>query len=248
MKKVHSFQGETAEEALQVPESDTEDLAHYIALANLVPPEPHLPRLDTGAGVRYVGELRDVDMSSLDISERRTNESFEKMMSRLQNFPQQVRDYFESFAADVGKSNSIYHYEEIQYAQERLRIVMTINRELEISKKTGTLPPFRPFALPLEMYLYIDEDGKLQVVWDSFAYAVKGKEASRIRQCAICNKFFWAYREDQKCCGKKCSGVYRVRRLRKRYAEDPVGYIQRRAARERAAKKHCQGSNTVKGK
>ncbi len=238
MKKVQALPGGIPIKALQLPYPESEDLAHYIALANIVPPEPHLPRLDTGPGVRYIGELRDVDMSSLDISEHRENELFDQMMSQLQDFPQHVRNYFESFAAEVGKFNAIYHYEQIQYAQERLRIVMTLNRELETSKKADTPPPFRPFALPLEMYLFVDDDGTLQVAWDSFAYAFKGAEASRIRQCAICHNFFWAYRKDQKCCGKKCSNVYRVRYHREKYAEDPAGYIQRRVARERAATKH----------
>ena len=249
MKKVQTLQGENSVEALQVPHPHVEDVAHYIVLANLVPSEPPLPRFDAGPELRYVGELHDVDMSSIDISERRTNELFGQMMLQLQNFPQSVRSYFESFAAEVGKFNAIYHYEQIQYAQEKLKIVMTLNRELETSKNTDMPPVFLPFALPLDMYLFVDEDGLLQVEWDSFAYAVKGKEASRIRQCAVCNKFFWAYRVDQKCCGKKCSGVYRVRRHREKYAEDPVGYIQRRAARECAAtEKQSQAPDTKKGK
>src|SRR5205814_618287 len=107
--------------------------------------------------------LRSVDMSSIDISERRENELFDQMMSQLQNFPQHVRDYFESFAAEVGKFNAIERYEQIQYAQEKLRVVMTLSRKLETSKKTSAPPPFCPFALPLEMYLFIDEDGLLQV-------------------------------------------------------------------------------------
>src|SRR5438874_735688 len=113
MKKAQTFQEEYSAEALHFPDPKPEDLAHYIALANLVPPEPHLPRLNTGLGLRYVGELRSVDMSSIDISERRENELFDQMMSQLQNFPQHVRDYFESFAAEVGKFNAIERYEQI---------------------------------------------------------------------------------------------------------------------------------------
>jgi hypothetical protein len=244
MKKIQTFQEGIPAEALQVPYPPEEDLRYYLVLANMVPPEPHLPKLDTGPGVRYVGELRDVDMSSLNIRERRENELFDLMMSQLRDFPQQVREYFESFAAEVGKFNAIYHYEQIQDAQEKLRIVITLNRELETSKKIGKPPPFRPFALPLEMYLYVDDNGTLQVTWDSFAFAVKGKEASRIRQCGVCNSFFWAYRADQKCCGKKCSNAYRVRRHREKYAEDPAGYIQRRIARERSATQRRQAPKT----
>src|SRR5207253_819591 len=155
--------------------------------------------------------------------------------SHLRDFPAHVREYFESFAAEVGKIHAVRHYDEIQQAQEKLRIAIILNRELEISKEADTPPPFRPFALPLlDTHLFIDDDGTFQFQLDDFAYAVKGVEAARIKRCANCQRFFWAGRIDQKCCNKRCSGAFRIRRLREEYKKDPEGYIQRRAARERA--------------
>ncbi|MDQ3818836.1 MAG: hypothetical protein M3362_14325 [Acidobacteriota bacterium] len=235
MNNIHHFQGSESKQALRFLKPVPEDLAHLIYLANLVPPTPPLPKLNWGPGLRFIGELRDVDMSSIPTSVLPDDELFEQIVSHLQSFPVHVREYFESLATRVGKFPAAQHYDEIQEAQEKLRIAVALNRELEISKETKTPPPFRPFALPLqEMYLFIDEDGTFQVQWDHFAYAVKGVEAARIKQCANCQRFFWAGRIDQKCCNKKCSGAFRVRRFREAYAKDPAGYIQRRAARERA--------------
>jgi hypothetical protein len=44
-----------------------------------------------------------------------------------------------------------------------------------------------------------------------FLRALEGSDISRVRQCPICNHFFWALRKDQKACSKKCNAVRRVR-------------------------------------
>lgn len=44
-----------------------------------------------------------------------------------------------------------------------------------------------------------------------FLAALNGVDASRMRQCLVCNHFFFALRKDQKACSKRCNAVRRVR-------------------------------------
>jgi hypothetical protein len=241
MKNSQHLQGRTRQQALRFLKPVPEGLADYINLANIVPHEPYMRRINDSPHVSFVGELRNVDMKSIDISDRWQDETFDLILSYLKDFPDYVRDYFISFAAEVGKMGAIQHYEEIQQAHERLRVIVRLVREAEESKITNKPPPFRPFALPIETFIFLDDQGRLRVSMDDFAAAVRNIEAWRIRNCANCKRFFWAGRKDQKCCSKKCNGAYRVRRFREAYAKDPVGYAQRRAAREyEASQKRIQ--------
>ena len=237
MSNIHHLHLGQTKQALRFLKPVPEGLADYISLANIVPPEPYMRRIKDGPQVAFVGELRDVNLKSIDISERWQDEMFDLILSYLEDFPQYVRDYFVSFAAEVGKMGAIQHYREIQQAHERLRIIVRLVREAEESSSTSKPLPFRPFALPVETYIFLDEQGRLRVSMDDFAAVVRNIEAWRIRNCANCKRFFWAGRKDQKCCSKKCNGAYRVRRFREAYRNDPEGYTQRRAARERAATK-----------
>ena len=76
--------------------------------------------------------------------------------------------------------------------------------------------------------------------------ALKGIEVARIRQCMICENFFWAARRDKKCCTAACGHVWRTRRCRERYVDrykqrrirkaeqaDPMGLKEKWAKEER---------------
>lgn len=249
MKNTQHLQRKAPKQALRFLKPAPEGLAHIINLANIVPPEPYMRRIDEKLQIQLVGELREVEMESVDINERWQDETFDLILSYLEDFPEYVRNYFISLAAEMGKIGAIQHYHEIQQAHERLRIIIRLVHEAEASKTTRKPPPFRPFALPVETHIFLDDKGKLQLSMDEFAVAVRNVEAWRIRQCANCRRFFWAGRIDQKCCNKKCNGAYRVRRYREAYAKDPVGYAQRRAAREyEAAQKRTAKLEMKKGK
>jgi hypothetical protein len=47
-----------------------------------------------------------------------------------------------------------------------------------------------------------------------FIRVLEGIEATRVRQCPICDRFFLAIRKDQKACSKRCNAVRRVRSWR----------------------------------
>jgi len=50
--------------------------------------------------------------------------------------------------------------------------------------------------------------------YNDFLVALKGVSATRVRQCPVCNHFFFALREDQKACSKRCNAARRVREWR----------------------------------
>jgi predicted nucleic acid-binding Zn ribbon protein len=52
-----------------------------------------------------------------------------------------------------------------------------------------------------------------------FLAALEGIEAMRVRQCPVCNRFFFALRKDQKACSKQCNAVRRVREWRANQAQ-----------------------------
>jgi len=71
-----------------------------------------------------------------------------------------------------------------------------------------------------------------------FTEALKEIETSRLRRCAVCDQFFYAIREDAKCCSRKCS----QRRRQHRYAGNWERYRRARKFRTRT------GLAAVKGK
>ena len=42
---------------------------------------------------------------------------------------------------------------------------------------------------------------------------------TNLSRCQICNGFFLRARKDQKCCGKECANLFRVRKWRQKYSE-----------------------------
>jgi hypothetical protein len=67
--------------------------------------------------------------------------------------------------------------------------------------------------------LYVDENGYIAFTSPILPVFLKEVEANRIRECQICNQFFWAGRKDMQCCSKKCAHVLRNRNYRKNYPQ-----------------------------
>jgi hypothetical protein len=86
-----------------------------------------------------------------------------------------------------------------------------------------------------ESKLYIiqqgKDEGKLGLLTSPLYEPLLGVEASRIRECPICYKIFWAGRRDQVGCSPQCSKVVRTRRWR----ENATRYELARAEKERAS-------------
>jgi hypothetical protein len=62
-------------------------------------------------------------------------------------------------------------------------------------------------------------DMKLSTPWSALREILSGVQATRIRSCPICAKYFYSLRKDKKACSSKCVGVHRVRRWRDKQAE-----------------------------
>lgn len=77
--------------------------------------------------------------------------------------------------------------------------------------------------------LYIDKSDVIRFSPPPIARILDGVEADRIRECEVCQKFFWAGRIDQKACTTKCAKVLRSRRWREKYL---TNYKLRRIEKE----------------
>lgn len=69
-----------------------------------------------------------------------------------------------------------------------------------------------------------------------FAEAIQLVEASRLHRCPVCNSFFYATREDAKCCSRKCSHTRRQHRFKDNWERYRRGRTFRTRAGLAAAK------------
>ncbi|HKQ08333.1 MAG TPA: hypothetical protein VJ464_24645 [Blastocatellia bacterium] len=85
---------------------------------------------------------------------------------------------------------------------------------------------------------YIDREGLIQVELDLFSQALQGVEISRIKECLICRRLFWAGRIDKKCCSDRCTNIYNTRqsRLNKQEKKDQYKIARIVKAERREAK------------
>jgi hypothetical protein len=204
MKNLKRLQAKKAKQTARYLKPPPEKLARLIDLANQVP--PGLPMESIASSM----DLQAVHSSYEDWE----NETYKVVLSSLAAFPKDVREPFESFAAQAGKMALIHDYHRIQQAREKLQIIVGFNQKIAAAKASGKSLRGFTFAIPFRAYVGFDEQERLQIAVDEFASAVEDVEATRIRECANCGRFYWAGRMDQKCCSRKCNGVHRVRRHR----------------------------------
>lgn len=85
----------------------------------------------------------------------------------------------------------------------------------------------------------IDQEGRIRFVKDWFGEVAEGEEAARIRECAVCERVFWAGRIDQSCCNPRCADILRKRNKRKRDAakklEDKARRVENETYKEKVA-------------
>jgi len=77
-------------------------------------------------------------------------------------------------------------------------------------------------------------DNKFDYQVDPALEVIKESDCFRIRECKICNKFFWAVRSDAEACSGRCGNTlnsrrHRVRELEKRVAAAQEGISKRRS-------------------
>lgn len=87
---------------------------------------------------------------------------------------------------------------------------------------------------PLMLQVSISDNGVISRVRDAYedflAELTNAGDLSRVRSCPACNRFFVAWRWDQKACRKPCANLIRVHRFRAKAPE----YAEGRRFRKRA--------------
>lgn len=95
------------------------------------------------------------------------------------------------------------------------------NVDLEEVTVAGFLRALDPIRC--ESTIEIDDFGIARLYTDDFAVAIDGVDVTRIRECKICSRIFWAGRKDSLCCSPSCADKRRKRQHRARYKERLAG-------------------------
>jgi hypothetical protein len=82
--------------------------------------------------------------------------------------------------------------------------------------------------------LILDDHRKLGWELDPLMTALVEVEVDRIRECARCQRIYWARRSDQLCCSRECGHVLRSRTYRKKQKQQrrPIVLPVKRTARQ----------------
>lgn len=232
-------------------EQKRRELERLINLANLLPPTQVAADLD---------EILGRDESRFYSSEEGFSFELEKyklLLVYLERFPPHFREYVledskKSLAQiktdKLSQDSNIKHfvkiygalgrYDEFRKVREKLRGLIRITHEPS-GLKRHALQFFH--RISIHASLTVADDGTVKINLDSFADAINGVDATRIRECGDCQRVFWAKRKDQSCCSKDCANRFHVRRHREKYASDPIAHKLHRFDRE-------EKSGTKKGR
>lgn len=123
---------------------------------------------------------------------------------------------------------ALRRYDEFREVRDKFRRLIRLAQAPSDQSRFGLLFFYR---VPVHASLHIKNDGAVNISLDSFAEAINGIDAARIRECNDCQRIFWAKWKDQSCCSKECANRYHVRQHREKYASDPITYKIRRLGR-----------------
>ncbi len=76
--------------------------------------------------------------------------------------------------------------------------------------------------IPLALQVSVNADGSISRVRDAyedFLAELSRADLRRLRSCPGCSRFFVAWRDDQKACGRRCANLVRVQRFRQKTPE-----------------------------
>ncbi len=235
-----------------------ESLAHFIEIANLVPPDYEFPDLSEGLEARILEAVRRDDIEE---AKRIFND---EVKERLPDLPGAFLDYLNvvvrmGFAGvyEFDFYDPPLRYRKVKQWREKLRIIAREAIRLQDLKSRPAPDNLKgdgnwSWTLPLQpdRQYKIANDGRIQVQSDVFDAAIIDVEASRIRECAICNRIFWAKKSGSKACSNKCANALRVRLYRERYQErykpQRMNSETKEASSEGKAKKHTAKNSQQK--
>lgn len=201
------------------------ELEEMIKLANLMP--PNLPAID------------EVWEEAVKLPKHQSSEDDYALKLQLvtdfclKDLPKELQDYIDdrAFNRTINinghelKSrllmSSSYRYQAIAQIYEEIRnlqismlqLVIELNDERELNERIekfgGSSSHEREFHVSLSSTIIRDADGNLRVT--GLANLIGKFDESRLRQCKICHRFFWAKRKQSKACKLKCANTLRVR-------------------------------------
>lgn len=215
-----------------------EQLGRIIEIVNLIPPDYELPDLGEDiwkpvmeATPYFKAGRKDLDSANSGKDLERARRIFnEKIQERLKDIPVAFLEYLNVVIrtkyTDVDFENIDYHpterYGKVKKWRENLRTIAQHAKRLHELKSQASPESLKgdwSWHLPLQApsACLIDNDFKLQTWSDGFIEAIKGVDAWRIRECARCNRIFWAGRSDMWSCSTACAHALRSKRWRDNY-------------------------------
>lgn len=196
-------------------------LAAILRIVDLIPPEieptdikevlvPELDKLnqEKGESEEYLDLWTEIVGKAID--------------SCLTDLPDGFRAYVwqegeraEDADPDDIAAEALMRYTLFLFARPSLRYLAMLAKKSPASRQSYLLT----HPLGMQSDVIIDNQGTIRVVNDEFLDAIDGVEITRIRECEICNRIFWAGRINQSACSTACAHALRNRRYRARYKD-----------------------------
>jgi hypothetical protein len=178
-----------------------------------------------------------VELSSKN-KERRRGERFDTLdiEERFYQFKQHILGNVELLKTFESKEDNA----KIAESQSKALIYHAITRYEDFVILRGNMKSFAGIrkkyidlnanlSVNRDVFLFIDEKGRLQFHTDELLDALKGVEIDRLAECEVCNKLFWKGRKNVVCCDLKCSNVLNNRKARNAYRSNPIKYKLRKS-------------------
>lgn len=183
------------------------ELAAWMRDVNLLPPDSTLMAFHDAAAL--------VTENSSDDQWRIAKAALEMCLGKVEDKAarQQLEEII-SRAPTVIRDNPISNLEDRIYWYEFFRVSRSA---LQSQARMNTL------LTPIvdECDLTPGQAKQLASVW--LKGSLEPDEVSRIRECWVCLKIFWAGRSDQRCCSPRCNHIRHSRLTREKYSD---GYYQ----------------------
>lgn len=156
-------------------------------------------------------------------------------------FPNDERQYKQEFIRQY--VNYCYMRDSMLWLVLRLENERKMMRDAEkrhkleensITFQYFTLLDWDAFPITIKTELIRDDDGKLQIT--GLACLIGKFDDSRLRKCEICERIYWAKRNNSKTCSSRCLNVLNVRKSRSLTDEEKAARKAQRKANERIVK------------
>jgi len=206
-------------------------IEELIDLANLIPPDCELPAIDEGLGEVF----RELDHDPTATQETWLQRVNEVLRLALKGLPKEFRRYVLESDSDA----PLNRVDQLEDAIDNYKFVGETRRKLRAFAHLAQMEPYRRMLFipvtPLEVKgrIRLDPKGNVQIIEDALGQALRENvNVNQIRECAHCNKIFWAKRKDQICCAPNCAAAYRAVTYRARSSGDSERYKERRRVRQ----------------